>query len=149
MERENQRIVRDERSDPTATIADIQRTAIPSMSHPVSVSTVGRRLHDARLHARRPLGRLPLTHVSVAKDCNDVMPDCHGVTQNGGGSSSVTSPAFVLVETTNESVCGGTAVSAKMNDLLSRVTLSEGLVSWCGVQFGTMPDHLWSSLQAL
>ncbi|KAI4872576.1 hypothetical protein NFI96_010022 [Prochilodus magdalenae] len=44
-----------------------------------------------------------------------VVPDCHGVTQNGSGSSSVTSPALVLVETPNESVCGGTVVSAKMN----------------------------------
>ena len=35
------------------------------------------------------------------------LPDCHRVTQNGGGSSSVTSPAFVLVETTKESMCGG------------------------------------------
>ncbi|KAI4902968.1 hypothetical protein NFI96_012727, partial [Prochilodus magdalenae] len=37
--------------------------------------------------------------------------DCHGVTQNGSGSSSVTSPALVLVETPNESVCGGTEVT--------------------------------------
>ncbi|KAI4883251.1 hypothetical protein NFI96_008390 [Prochilodus magdalenae] len=43
-----------------------------------------------------------------------VVPDCHGVTQNGSGSSSVTSPALVLVETPNESVCGGTVVNAKM-----------------------------------
>ncbi|KAI4887665.1 hypothetical protein NFI96_006580, partial [Prochilodus magdalenae] len=43
-----------------------------------------------------------------------VVPDCHGVTQNGSGSSSVTSPALVLVETPNESVCGGTVVSTKM-----------------------------------
>ncbi|KAI4876002.1 hypothetical protein NFI96_003517 [Prochilodus magdalenae] len=42
-------------------------------------------------------------------------PDCHGGTQNGSGSSSVTSPALVLVETPNESVCGGTVVSTKMN----------------------------------
>ncbi|KAI4890390.1 hypothetical protein NFI96_014550 [Prochilodus magdalenae] len=37
--------------------------------------------------------------------------DWHGVTQNGSGSSSVTSPALVLVETPNESVCGGTVVT--------------------------------------
>ncbi|KAI4871879.1 hypothetical protein NFI96_020464, partial [Prochilodus magdalenae] len=46
----------------------------------------------------------------------------HGVTQNGSGSSSVTSPALVLVETPNESVCGGTVVSTKMTrpeDLVS------------------------------
>ncbi|KAI4874601.1 hypothetical protein NFI96_007483 [Prochilodus magdalenae] len=35
--------------------------------------------------------------------------------QNGSGSSSVTSPALVLVETPNESVCGGTVVSTEMN----------------------------------
>ncbi|KAI4883032.1 hypothetical protein NFI96_017794, partial [Prochilodus magdalenae] len=40
----------------------------------------------------------------------------NGVTQNGSGSSSVTSPALVLVETPNESVCGGTVVSTKMNE---------------------------------
>ncbi|KAI4902842.1 hypothetical protein NFI96_006870 [Prochilodus magdalenae] len=49
------------------------------------------------------------------KACSGVVPDCHGVTQNGSGSSSVTSPALVLVETTNESVCGGTVFSTKMN----------------------------------
>ncbi|KAI4881335.1 hypothetical protein NFI96_030632, partial [Prochilodus magdalenae] len=45
---------------------------------------------------------------------------CHGGTQNGSGSSSVTSPALVLVETPNESVCGGTVVSTKMNGLFKR-----------------------------
>ncbi|KAI4896486.1 hypothetical protein NFI96_018652 [Prochilodus magdalenae] len=54
-------------------------------------------------------------HVTVTKDCSGVVPDCHGVTQNGSGSSSVTSPALVLVETPNESVCGGTVVSTKMS----------------------------------
>ncbi|KAI4888489.1 hypothetical protein NFI96_011220 [Prochilodus magdalenae] len=48
-----------------------------------------------------------------------VVPDCHGVTQNGSGSSSVTSPALVLVETPNESVCGGPVVSTKMIGLVS------------------------------
>ncbi|KAI4895335.1 hypothetical protein NFI96_000692 [Prochilodus magdalenae] len=47
------------------------------------------------------------------RDRNGVMPDCDAVTQNGCWPSSVTSPAFVLVETTNESVGGGTVVSAK------------------------------------
>ena len=63
---------------------------------------------------------------------------------NGSRSSPVMSPSSVLVGTTNESMCGGTMVSTKMNSLLS-----EGLVSWCGVQLCTMPDRLWSSLQAL
>ena len=49
------------------------------------------------------------------------------------------SRAFVLVETTSESVCGGTMISAKMNGLLSRVTRPEGLVSWCGVWINTPP----------
>ncbi|KAI4902809.1 hypothetical protein NFI96_004321 [Prochilodus magdalenae] len=44
-------------TDPTTTIADIQRAVIPSMSG----STIGRRLHDAGLHAHRPLPRLSLT----------------------------------------------------------------------------------------
>ncbi|KAI4877377.1 hypothetical protein NFI96_006499, partial [Prochilodus magdalenae] len=48
-------------------------------------------------------------------DYSGVVPDCHGVTQNGSGSSSVTSPTFVLVEMTNESVCGDTVVSTKMS----------------------------------
>ncbi|KAI4883571.1 hypothetical protein NFI96_017863, partial [Prochilodus magdalenae] len=47
--------------------------------------------------------------------CYNTEGDCHGVTQNGSGSSSVTSPALVLVETPNESVCGGTVVSTKMD----------------------------------
>ncbi|KAI4899526.1 hypothetical protein NFI96_022106 [Prochilodus magdalenae] len=55
------------------------------------------------------------------KACTGVMRDCHGVTQNGSGSSSVTSPTLVLVETTNASVCGDTVVSAKMNGMLSRL----------------------------
>ncbi|KAI4874591.1 hypothetical protein NFI96_000028 [Prochilodus magdalenae] len=48
-------------------------------------------------------------------DRSGVVPDCHGVTQNGSGSSSVTSPALVLVETPSESVCGGTVVSTEMD----------------------------------
>ncbi|KAI4888952.1 hypothetical protein NFI96_016235 [Prochilodus magdalenae] len=52
-----------------------------------------------------------------------VVPDCHGATQNGSGSSSVTSPALVLVETPNESVCGGTVVSTKMNAVIAVVVL--------------------------
>ncbi|KAI4887748.1 hypothetical protein NFI96_031408 [Prochilodus magdalenae] len=39
--------------------------------------------------------------------------------KNGSGSSSVTSPALVSVETPNESVCGGTVVSTEMNGLLT------------------------------
>ncbi|KAI4890739.1 hypothetical protein NFI96_002633 [Prochilodus magdalenae] len=52
---------------------------------------------------------------SSSQDCSGVVPDCHGVAQNGSGSSSVTSPALVLVEMPNESVCGGTVGSTKMN----------------------------------
>ncbi|KAI4891829.1 hypothetical protein NFI96_003821 [Prochilodus magdalenae] len=52
-------------------------------------------------------------------DDSGVVPDCHGVTQNGSGSSSVTSPALVLVETPNEPVCGGTVVSTEMNEMKS------------------------------
>ncbi|KAI4904327.1 hypothetical protein NFI96_023700 [Prochilodus magdalenae] len=62
------------------------------------------------------------------RDCSGVVPDCHGVTQNGSGSSSVTSPALVLVETPNESVCGGTVVSTKMNGLLSHIQKT-----WCPI----------------
>ncbi|KAI4888220.1 hypothetical protein NFI96_004855 [Prochilodus magdalenae] len=62
----------------------------------------------------------------ATKDCSGVVPDCHGVTQNGSGSSSVTSPASVWVETPNESVCGGTVVSTEMNGLLSHVQKA-----WC------------------
>ncbi|KAI4903589.1 hypothetical protein NFI96_001060 [Prochilodus magdalenae] len=54
--------------------------------------------------------------------CSGVVPDCHGVTQNGSGSSSVTSPALVLVEMPNEPVCGGTVVSTKMDGLVSTST---------------------------
>ncbi|KAI4871670.1 hypothetical protein NFI96_009023 [Prochilodus magdalenae] len=79
-----------------------------SMSHPVGASTIGRRLHHIGLHARRPLRQ---RH----QRCHAAVPDCHRVTQNGSGPSSVTSPTFVLVEMTNESVCGGTVVRAKMN----------------------------------
>ncbi|KAI4882642.1 hypothetical protein NFI96_022495 [Prochilodus magdalenae] len=64
--------------------------------------------------------------IEEQKDCSGVVPDCHGVTQNGSGSSSVTSPALVLVETPNESVCGGTVVSTEMNGLVTR---PEDLVS--------------------
>ncbi|KAI4898242.1 hypothetical protein NFI96_028741 [Prochilodus magdalenae] len=54
---------------------------------------------------------------------NQKVTDCHGVTQNGSGSSSVTSPALVLVETPNESVCG------QHQDERFVVTRPEGLVS--------------------
>ncbi|KAI4882465.1 hypothetical protein NFI96_007320 [Prochilodus magdalenae] len=65
-------------------------------------------------------------HVTVTKDCSGVVPDCHGGTQNGSGSSSVTGPALVLVETPNESVCGGTVVSTEMDGLLPHVQKT-----WC------------------
>ncbi|KAI4894731.1 hypothetical protein NFI96_019371 [Prochilodus magdalenae] len=71
----------------------------------------------------------PQHHINIPKDCNGVVPDCHAVTQNSSGSSPVMSPALVLVETTNESVCGGTVVSTKMKGLLSPVTRPEGLLS--------------------
>ncbi|KAI4873892.1 hypothetical protein NFI96_029947, partial [Prochilodus magdalenae] len=56
--------------------------------------------------------RVLAVHVGITghNDCSGVVPDCHGVTQNGSGSSSVTSPALILVETPNEPVCGGTVV---------------------------------------
>ncbi|KAI4875909.1 hypothetical protein NFI96_032899, partial [Prochilodus magdalenae] len=59
-------------------------------------------------------------------DLDGVVPDCHGVTQNGSGSSSVTSPALVLVETPNEPVCGDIVVSTKMSGLSSHVQKA-----WC------------------
>ncbi|KAI4896857.1 hypothetical protein NFI96_016909, partial [Prochilodus magdalenae] len=103
---------------------------------------------DERFVVTRPEGLVSLhlhPYRTICRNCGDetvliadgvaqgskcgVVPDCHGVTQNGSGSSSVTSPALVLVETPNESVCGGTVVSTEMNCLLSRVTYPEGLVS--------------------
>ena len=50
---------------------------------------------------------------------HDVRPGCDGVTQNGSRSSSVLSQAFILVETTSESVYGGTGVTAIINGLLT------------------------------
>ncbi|KAI4888480.1 hypothetical protein NFI96_001822, partial [Prochilodus magdalenae] len=49
--------------------------------------------------------------IGLKADCNGVVPDCNGVTQNGSRSSSVPSPAFVLVEMTNESGGGGTKLT--------------------------------------
>ncbi|KAI4903176.1 hypothetical protein NFI96_006729 [Prochilodus magdalenae] len=86
---------------------------MPSMNHPVSGSG-----DDCPYH-----------HVSLSRDCSGVVPDCHGVTQNGSGSSSVTSPALVLVETPNESVCGGTVVSTKMDVFFCCHIIQQGLVS--------------------
>ncbi|KAI4880991.1 hypothetical protein NFI96_012558 [Prochilodus magdalenae] len=68
---------------------------------------------------------LPVS-ASVPSQSKDMQSDCHGGTQNGSGSSSVTSPALVLVETPNESVCGGTVVSTEMNGLSSHVQKT-----WC------------------
>ncbi|KAI4893479.1 hypothetical protein NFI96_006929, partial [Prochilodus magdalenae] len=65
--------------------------------------------------------------------------DGHGATQLENRSSSVTSPAFVLVETSNESVCGGTVVSAKMDvvvALLLKLYRAEGSPS-CEAQPNT------------
>ncbi|KAI4888207.1 hypothetical protein NFI96_002796 [Prochilodus magdalenae] len=57
---------------------------------------------------------------------------------NGSGSSSVTSPALVLVETPNESVCGGTVVSTMMNGppgppdavMVEEITDSTAQLTW-------------------
>ncbi|KAI4880924.1 hypothetical protein NFI96_025449 [Prochilodus magdalenae] len=95
---------------------------MPSMSHPVGVD--GRMPQD-HMHTDH-YNDCPQHHINVTKDCSGVVPDCHGVTLNGSESSSVTSPALVLVETPNEPVCGGTVVSTKMNGVLSHVQKA-----WC------------------
>ncbi|KAI4883933.1 hypothetical protein NFI96_023475, partial [Prochilodus magdalenae] len=117
-------------TDPTATITDLQRAVVSSMSPPVGAApsadgcTTQDYMHTDRYHD------CPQHHVTVTKDCSGVVPDCHGVTQNGSGSSSVTSPALVLVETPNESVCGGTVCQPpEMDGLLSHLNpLLEDLV---------------------
>ncbi|KAI4895807.1 hypothetical protein NFI96_021982 [Prochilodus magdalenae] len=106
--------------------SDGKRAVVSSMSPLVSAApsadgcTTQDYMHTDRYHD------CPEHHVTVTKDCSGVVPDGHGVTQNGSGSSSVTSPALVLVETPNESVCGGTVVSTKMNGLSSHVQKT-----WC------------------
>ena len=56
-------------------------------------------------------------------------------------ASSVTSPAFVLMKATNESVCvcGGTVVSTKMN--VSHVMHPEGLVAFHRQPYHTTCRH--------
>ncbi|KAI4871888.1 hypothetical protein NFI96_032253 [Prochilodus magdalenae] len=118
-------VIAADRSDLTAGIADRCTSVKYHFSQPI-------RLRNIPLNLTRTIQQdewhllLPATtsedcchgyHVNITKHCNGVVPDCHGVTQNGSGSSSVTSPALVLVETPNESVCGGTVVSPKMDDL--------------------------------
>ena len=39
-------------TDPAPTIADIERAVMLSISHSVSPSNIGRRLHNAELHAQ-------------------------------------------------------------------------------------------------
>ncbi|KAI4888646.1 hypothetical protein NFI96_027076 [Prochilodus magdalenae] len=78
-------------------------------------------------------------HISITSNCNGVVPECHRVTQNGSGSSSVMSLAFVLVETTNKSVCGGTKVSTKLSSLLRRTSRRPGV---------TPPPPLLQTIQA-
>ncbi|KAI4876238.1 hypothetical protein NFI96_011014 [Prochilodus magdalenae] len=89
--------------DMRATTVDVQRAVMLSMTHPVSASTIGRRLHHTGLYEPSP-------HL---QDCSGVLAACHGVIQNGGEPSSVTSPTFVLVD--NKSVCEGSVVSTKIN----------------------------------
>ncbi|KAI4885319.1 hypothetical protein NFI96_006264 [Prochilodus magdalenae] len=102
-------------------------------------------------HRTPPTGHRPqdIAHRTLPTGhCSGVVPDCHGVTQNGSGSSSVTSPALVLVETPNESVCGGTVVSTKMNGS-SRVRLAtlpaqlRPSVQYHGVNRGTLTSHTY------
>ncbi|KAI4903631.1 hypothetical protein NFI96_029340, partial [Prochilodus magdalenae] len=76
-------------TDPTVMIMDIQRAVIPFMSH-VSASTTGSTKQDC-MHTDQ-YDNCPLHNVSITKDCSGVVGDCHGVTQNGSGSSSVTCP---------------------------------------------------------
>ncbi|KAI4883660.1 hypothetical protein NFI96_010176 [Prochilodus magdalenae] len=85
-------------------------------------------LNNRRLSVKNSFCRKNGVYTRPVQLCfsHDVFSDCHGVTQNGSGSSSVTSPALVLVETPNESVCGGTVVSTEMNGLLSHVQKT-----WC------------------
>ncbi|KAI4889707.1 hypothetical protein NFI96_019407, partial [Prochilodus magdalenae] len=77
--------------------------------------------HSAILAAPNPDERHSFTW-HAAKDPAYIIfisgfgPHCHGVTQNGRGSSSVTSTIFVLVETTNEFMCVGVVVNTKKNE---------------------------------
>ncbi|KAI4875360.1 hypothetical protein NFI96_022849 [Prochilodus magdalenae] len=93
---------------------DIQQAVMPSMSHPVpGPLSDGCKIRDC---VADHYNDCPTT-----KDCNGVVPDCHGVHQNGSESSSVTSPAFVLLETINESMCGGTVVSSKIKAMVTHM----------------------------
>ncbi|KAI4887464.1 hypothetical protein NFI96_001530 [Prochilodus magdalenae] len=113
------------------------------VSHPLAAPlsdgcTTQDYMHTDRYHD------CPQHHVTVT-NCGGVVPDCHGVTQNGSGSSSVTSPALVLVETTNESMCGGTVVSTKMNvrgtlnASADQETLDHSMLPTLWGQFGDVP----------
>ncbi|KAI4903573.1 hypothetical protein NFI96_032910, partial [Prochilodus magdalenae] len=90
-------------------------TTVPPHTDSLGVSTktkAGLVTEDDPLPLTLQEGLVPRQNPALKGCCSG---DCHGVTQNGSGSSSVTSPALVLVETPNESVCGGTVVSTKRN----------------------------------
>ncbi|XP_054721047.1 uncharacterized protein LOC129230620 [Uloborus diversus] len=74
--REDRRLVRQARNDPTSTVADIQRAVGPSINQPISGRTICRRLHDVGLRSRRPLRRLPLTALHRRKRI--AVQDGHG-----------------------------------------------------------------------
>ncbi|KAI4884161.1 hypothetical protein NFI96_023949, partial [Prochilodus magdalenae] len=91
------------------TITDVQRAVVSSMSHPVSAapSADGCTMQDYR-HQRLQWCRTRLSWSDSSR------------------SSLVMSPTLVLVEMTNESVCGGTVVSIEIKGLLSHVQKT-----WC------------------
>ncbi|KAI4901600.1 hypothetical protein NFI96_008720 [Prochilodus magdalenae] len=120
---------------PTEVLAECNQTSCRSVKEGYQM------IHDQYLNGDLSL---IITDADFSKrglytcDCDDIdlsdvdlqIEHCHGGTQNGSGSSSVTSPALVLVEKPNESVCGGTVVSTKMNALntLVQITAGESLV---------------------
>ena len=61
---------------------------MPSMSHPISVSTIGRRLHDAGPHAIRQHAIRQQHHINITQRLTQ---------QAGNRSSLMSSLAFVLV----------------------------------------------------
>ena len=81
-----------------------------AMRHPVSARTIGRRLHDAGLHARRPL-QLPLTpcqHCQRLQWCCARLSWCHSEWQRVIFNDQ---SQFCLGGVDQQIRCGGTVVS--------------------------------------
>ncbi|GFX08681.1 HTH_Tnp_Tc3_2 domain-containing protein [Trichonephila clavipes] len=135
--REDCRIVRNARVQPTASSAAIQAQVALSLGAPVSSRTIRMCLAEGYLGSRRPLRVLPLTHTFGVVPCKRKL-DCRGMEPVPSTATNLDSISAVM---TIVFVCGETVVNASILQLLPSDTPLSQLVCWSRVSLLTIHRH--------